>query len=315
MKNTEDTFTITVVSNGIGAAAGAIQEAISEAYRLNPSIASGLALAKVTALSVGAEGFTVAIAVESGDPERIAAASTKAIASIVLSTIGAIAFATAGATGAVPVIAIAGLGALGSWLGGQIWEHYKNSVNEEISAPPEVVLPDGISDFDFWRIPGSQLSDNGCISNVILSNPDPLVKDIKYVMVDPLVLDLDGDGLEISPLSRGVQFDGNGDTIRTNTSWIDADDGSAPHGICASYAAGAVRCDGTAVCGPFLVRRGLFTTHGSAETIPSDTELCRPSGLPNAMRSFARRHISSIARSAAPIARMQWWMRPGPSRS
>ena len=44
-------------------------------------------------------------------------------------------------------------------------------------------------------------------------------------MVDPLVLDLDGDGLEITPLSRGVQFDGNGDTIRTNTSWADADDG------------------------------------------------------------------------------------------
>ena len=51
--------------------------------------------------------------------------------------------------------------------------------------------------------------------------------------------------------------------------WIDADDGTAPHGICASYAAGAVRCDGTAVCGPFLVRRGLFTTHGAAETIPT----------------------------------------------
>ncbi|MBV7431697.1 RTX toxin, partial [Acidovorax sp. sif0715] len=56
-------------------------------------------------------------------------------------------------------------------------------------------------------------------------NPDPLVKAIRYVMVDPLVLDLDGDGLEITPLSRGVQFDGNGDTIRTNTSWVQADDG------------------------------------------------------------------------------------------
>jgi hypothetical protein len=27
------------------------------------------------------------------------------------------------------------------------------------------------------------------------------------------------------------------------------------------------------------------------------------------------RHISSSARSAAPIRRMQWWMRPGPSRA
>ncbi|HEV3363545.1 MAG TPA: DNA double-strand break repair nuclease NurA [Acidimicrobiia bacterium] len=51
--------------------------------------------------------------------------------------------------------------------------------------------------------------------------------------------------------------------------WIDADDGMAQHGICASYAAGAVRCDGAAVCGPFIVRRGLFTTHGGADTIPT----------------------------------------------
>ena len=36
---------------------------------------------------------------------------------------------------------------------------------------------------------------------------------------------------------------------------------------------------------------------------------------PKASRSLARRHISSIARSAVPIARMQWWIRPGPSRS
>ena len=36
---------------------------------------------------------------------------------------------------------------------------------------------------------------------------------------------------------------------------------------------------------------------------------------PNASRSLARWHIISIARSQVPIARMQWWMRPGPSRS
>ena len=49
--------------------------------------------------------------------------------------------------------------------------------------------------------------------------------------------------------------------------WIDGDDGAAHHGTCASYAAGAVRCDGTAVCGPMIVRRGLFTAYGGAEPI------------------------------------------------
>ena len=36
------------------------------------------------------------------------------------------------------------------------------------------------------------------------------------------------------------------------------------------------------------------------------------SGSPKASRELARSHIISIARSAVPIARMQWWMRPGP---
>ena len=39
------------------------------------------------------------------------------------------------------------------------------------------------------------------------------------------------------------------------------------------------------------------------------------SGPPKASRSIARVHMSSSARSAAPMARMQWWMRPGPRRA
>ena len=37
--------------------------------------------------------------------------------------------------------------------------------------------------------------------------------------------------------------------------------------------------------------------------------------LPNVTRICARLHMSSSASSAMPIARMQWWMRPGPSRA
>ena len=36
--------------------------------------------------------------------------------------------------------------------------------------------------------------------------------------------------------------------------------------------------------------------------------------FPKASRCRPRRHMSSMARSAAPIERMQWCMRPGPSR-
>ena len=64
------------------------------------------------------------------------------------------------------------------------------------------------------------------ISPTLGTTPDPLVKTIKYVpWSDPLVLDLDGDGLEISPLSKGVLFDTNGDLIKSGTAWISADDG------------------------------------------------------------------------------------------
>jgi hypothetical protein len=36
---------------------------------------------------------------------------------------------------------------------------------------------------------------------------------------------------------------------------------------------------------------------------------------PNVVRVSARFTMSSSARSATPIVRMQWWMRPGPSRA
>lgn len=61
------------------------------------------------------------------------------------------------------------------------------------------------------------------VSKSIGTTPDPLVKTIHYV--DPLILDLDGDGLEITPLSKGVLFDTDGDSIKTGTAWAGADGG------------------------------------------------------------------------------------------
>ncbi len=55
--------------------------------------------------------------------------------------------------------------------------------------------------------------------------------------------------------------------------WIDQQDGSAALGLCASYAAGAVRCDGRAELVAAEVRRGLFT--GAAGAAPIDTRHAR----------------------------------------
>ncbi len=49
--------------------------------------------------------------------------------------------------------------------------------------------------------------------------------------------------------------------------WVTGDDGDARHGICASYAAGAVRCDGAARLVEARVRRGLFCATEGAEPL------------------------------------------------
>jgi hypothetical protein len=88
--------------------------------------------------------------------------------------------------------------------------------------------------------------------------------------------------------------------------WIDAEDGTAHHGICASYAAGAVRCDGSAVCGPFVVRRGLFTTHGGAETIPTwagdFTVRLAPSATPEGLALAVQERMAEAELEAAEAA-------------
>ena len=61
------------------------------------------------------------------------------------------------------------------------------------------------------------------VSDDIGNMPDPLVKTVRYV--DPLILDLNGNGLEISSLKAGILFDSNGDGIKTGTAWANANDG------------------------------------------------------------------------------------------
>ncbi|TFV04382.1 calcium-binding protein, partial [Bacillus stratosphericus] len=52
-------------------------------------------------------------------------------------------------------------------------------------------------------------------------------RDGKYHVYDPLVLDLDGDGIETVGTQgyAGALFDHDKDGIRTSTGWVSADDG------------------------------------------------------------------------------------------
>ncbi len=65
----------------------------------------------------------------------------------------------------------------------------------------------------------------------------------------------------------------------------------------------------------FSVSRRAMSIRQRASAMRSCVTPCSAIVLPNATRELeARLHISSSARSARPIRRMQWWMRPGPRR-
>jgi hypothetical protein len=85
-----------------------------------------------------------------------------------------------------------------------------------------------IGDADFGGDPFTGLPWPGAVSSTLGTDPDPLVKFIKYVpRTDPLVLDLDGDGFEITAVNRTppVLFDTDANTVKTATAWVSSDDG------------------------------------------------------------------------------------------
>jgi hypothetical protein len=110
---------------------------------------------------------------------------------------------------------------LGLAVSGQIW---KWEVLSKLVGVGSGLTAGAIIDWVNDQNIGSQIYDwTHTVSPTLGTTHDPLVKTIVYV--DPLVLDLDGDGLEITPLSKGVLFDANGDTVKTGTAWVGADDG------------------------------------------------------------------------------------------
>ena len=98
-------------------------------------------------------------------------------------------------------------------------DYWSPGSGAHLPAPGESTTPFGAEGDPYTGMPWPGTT----ISPTVGTSPDPLVKTIVYV--DPLVLDLDGDGLEITPLSQGVLFDANGDAVKTGTAWVGSDDG------------------------------------------------------------------------------------------
>lgn len=89
-ENFENTWTFNIIINGTGGALGAVQGILSKAFQENPSIATGIALGKVTVFNLGTECIGVTIALQSGNPDRIGSTTTQAMGSIIGGTIGSL---------------------------------------------------------------------------------------------------------------------------------------------------------------------------------------------------------------------------------
>lgn len=114
------------------------------------------------------------------------------------------------------------LGGIGSWLGKQIWEHYKESVASGIAPEPIPVIPSGINADDYWAIENHR---GGLLSNELVKEVVNTHFTTSRKNSSPLILDLDGDGIEITPLSGALTFDHDADGVRTGTAWAASDDG------------------------------------------------------------------------------------------
>lgn len=64
------------------------------------------------------------------------------------------------------------------------------------------------------------------VSDDVGAQPDPQVDGVRHVPRDPLVLDMDGDGIELQDMqgAASVRFDFDGDGTRTSTAWVKGDD-------------------------------------------------------------------------------------------
>lgn len=187
----ENGLVVTIAGGGIGAYGSAVQSLVEDVWKSNPRLFTGVALAKFSVLSAAADILTVSIAVQSGDSGRIGYAASGAIASVAL---GAIAAATmAGFFAGAPILAtmavVGGAGAFGTWVGQKVWE--------EFSCP--TVNP---------------ANQNWFTRGVNWFRPS-----------DPLIFDLDGDGIELTANAGAILFDHDADGIKTGTQWIKADDG------------------------------------------------------------------------------------------
>jgi hypothetical protein len=114
-----------------------------------------------------------------------------------------------------------------------------------------------------WAPEFGSPTDDAAMAEAV-TDVDPWVEASTPDQWQPLPVRPDSDGRLPSPVN--VLFVDGVRRVEANV-WITDDSGESHQGICASYAAGAVLCNGSAELVGAEVRRGLFTTSPVAETI------------------------------------------------
>ena len=85
---------------------------------------------------------------------------------------------------------------------------------------PAALWPVPHSDIGTWEVEGLPIDLSGAMNS---GTNAPFISSKKNS--SPLILDLDGDGIEITVLSGAITFDHDADGVRTGTAWAGADDG------------------------------------------------------------------------------------------
>jgi Ca2+-binding RTX toxin-like protein len=122
----------------------------------------------------------------------------------------------------IATIAVVGVAAAGYYAG----EYFNFAFDELVKSGQiiggmtyEYLHPETRGDIDIFNIADIDYDINGNVNSNFTAARNIVIRS------DPLVLDLDGDGLELSAASGNTLFDHNADGIKTGTGWARPDDG------------------------------------------------------------------------------------------
>ncbi|MBQ9682549.1 MAG: hypothetical protein IJV35_04690 [Neisseriaceae bacterium] len=168
-------------------------KAVERAEKVAQRIEKGSALASIAQL-----GLAMKEAAQTGNYDKLGEAGSEVLGSWLGGLAGAAIGGAVVALGA-PAIVVAIMAGIGAWLGAELGELVWN----KLFKPAQDWLSDKFEDWFGLNRTGL------------------------FHIYDPLVLDLDGDGIELVNANgwNGVQFDFNGNGIKTATQWVKADDG------------------------------------------------------------------------------------------